>query len=191
MLTLLLVCAFSPRKYKSILRGFYNAVSLPGDASHTALLKSHCRGRQCSLFCLYAPFPASTQYPAGTPDLAVPRNNIVLRMEYYNRQCLAMTIFNPQRAKGTHRAARCIAFADRQNIVSSLLPTGKTAFQRFSLSNSLTSPGFSGILALRVSRTVASQDEESPSITRQGAGEIPVKATSRKVQQRYTARFIV
>ena len=57
--------------------------------------------------------------------------------------------------------------------------------------NSLTSPGFSGILALRVSRTVASQDEESPSITRQGAGEIPVKATSRKVQQRYTARFIV
>ena len=57
--------------------------------------------------------------------------------------------------------------------------------------NSLTSRGFSGILALRVSRTVASQDEESPSITRQGAGEIPVKATSRKVQQRYTARFIV
>ena len=57
--------------------------------------------------------------------------------------------------------------------------------------NSLTSSGFSGILALRVSRTVASQDEESPSITRQGAGEIPVKATSRKVQQRYTARFIV
>ena len=89
MLTLLLVCAFSPRKYKSILRGFYNKES-------------------------------------------------------------------PERE-----------------------------------TNSLTSPGFSGILALRVSRTVASQDEESPSITRQGAGEIPVKATSRKVQQRYTARFIV
>ena len=138
MLTLLLVCAFSPRKYKSILRGFYNAVSLPGDASHTALLKSHCRGRQCSLFCLYAPFP-------------------------------------PRRQKH-----RIIAFAARQNIVSTL-----------SFSFFLTSPGFSGILALRVSRTVASQDEESPSITRQGAGEIPVKATSRKVQQRYTARFIV
>ena len=98
MLTLLLFCAFSPRKYKSILRGIYNAVSvqssiirnvpkahivpqahrfcrqaktshhrfykvsLPGDASHTALLKSHCRGRQCSLFCLCAPFPhASTK----------------------------------------------------------------------------------------------------------------------------------
>lgn len=28
-----------------------NKVSLPGDASHTALLKSHCRGRQCSLLC--------------------------------------------------------------------------------------------------------------------------------------------
>ena len=33
-----------------------NKVSLPGDASHTALLKSHCRGRQCSLLCLFAPF---------------------------------------------------------------------------------------------------------------------------------------
>ena len=32
---------FMLRKYKSILRGFYNAVSVPGDASHTALLKSH------------------------------------------------------------------------------------------------------------------------------------------------------
>ncbi len=30
-LTLLLVSAFSPRKYKSILRGFYNKDSLPGD----------------------------------------------------------------------------------------------------------------------------------------------------------------
>ena len=37
----LFIRAFSPRKYKSILRGFYNAVSVPGDASHTALLKSH------------------------------------------------------------------------------------------------------------------------------------------------------
>ena len=33
-----------------------NKVSIPGDASHTALLKSHCRGRQCSLLCLFAPF---------------------------------------------------------------------------------------------------------------------------------------
>ena len=33
-----------------------NKVSLPGDASHTALLKSHCRGRQCSILCLVAPF---------------------------------------------------------------------------------------------------------------------------------------
>ena len=24
--------------------------------AHTALLKSHCRGRQCSLLCLFAPF---------------------------------------------------------------------------------------------------------------------------------------
>ena len=41
MLTLLLVCAFSPRKYKSILRRIYEKDSLPGDAAHTALLKSH------------------------------------------------------------------------------------------------------------------------------------------------------
>ena len=33
-----------------------NKVSLPGDASHTALLKSHYRKRQCSLLCLFAPF---------------------------------------------------------------------------------------------------------------------------------------
>ena len=38
MLTLLLVCSFSPRKYKSILRGFYNAVSLPGDCHVASLL---------------------------------------------------------------------------------------------------------------------------------------------------------
>ena len=37
MLILLLVCAFSPRKYESILCGFYNAVALPGDC-HVALL---------------------------------------------------------------------------------------------------------------------------------------------------------
>ena len=35
MLTLLLVCSFSPRKYKSILRGFYNKVTLPGDCHAT------------------------------------------------------------------------------------------------------------------------------------------------------------
>nr|DAW99956.1 MAG TPA: hypothetical protein [Caudoviricetes sp.] len=37
----LFICAFSPRKYKSILRGIYEKDSLPGDAAHTALLKSH------------------------------------------------------------------------------------------------------------------------------------------------------
>ena len=36
MLTLMLVCAFSPRKYKSILRGIYNKVTLPGDCHSTA-----------------------------------------------------------------------------------------------------------------------------------------------------------
>ena len=41
MLTLMLVCAFSPRKYKSILRGFYNAVSVPGD-SHASLGMTEC-----------------------------------------------------------------------------------------------------------------------------------------------------
>ena len=47
MLTLLLVCAFfSPRKYESILRGFYNAVSLPGDCHATlAMTKSALHGK--------------------------------------------------------------------------------------------------------------------------------------------------
>ena len=44
MLTLLLVCAFSPRKYKSILRGFYNAVSVPGDC-HATLAMTECFAR--------------------------------------------------------------------------------------------------------------------------------------------------
>ena len=61
---------FSPRKYKSILRGFYEKDALPGDC-HVATL-------------------------------------------------LAMTIFNPQRARGTHRAERHIAFAKGKNIASSL-----------------------------------------------------------------------
>ena len=39
MLTLLLVCAFFPRKYKSILRGFYDMVSLPGDSHVASLLR--------------------------------------------------------------------------------------------------------------------------------------------------------
>ena len=35
---------------------------IPVRTAHTALLKSHCRGRQCSLLCLCAPFPhASTK----------------------------------------------------------------------------------------------------------------------------------
>ena len=54
-----------------------NKVSLPGDASHTALLKSHCRGRQCSLFCLCAPFPHGYTVSRGDPDLAMPRNDIL------------------------------------------------------------------------------------------------------------------
>ena len=32
-------------------------IRCPFRAAHTALLKSHCRLRQCSLFCLCAPFP--------------------------------------------------------------------------------------------------------------------------------------
>ena len=35
---LLLYALFYPRKYKSILRGFYNAVSLPGDCHVATLL---------------------------------------------------------------------------------------------------------------------------------------------------------
>ena len=37
-------------------------------AAHTALLKSHCRGRQCSLLCLCAPFPHGYTVSRGVPD---------------------------------------------------------------------------------------------------------------------------
>ena len=39
MLVFCLFIPFSPRKYKSILRGFYNAVSLPGDSHVASLLR--------------------------------------------------------------------------------------------------------------------------------------------------------
>ncbi len=65
------MCApFSPRKYKSILRGFYDKVTLPGDC-HVAML-------------------------------------------------LAMTMFNPQRAEGTHRAEGTTLLPTGKNIASSL-----------------------------------------------------------------------
>ncbi len=111
---------------------------------------------------------------------------------------LAEVKVNPQLARRANITAtqyHCNAISLQRNITAKAISLSKAISLRKQFpereTNSLTSPGFSGILALRVSRTVASQDEESPSITRQGAGEIPVKATSRKVQQRYTARFIV
>ena len=126
-------------------------------------------GRQCSLFCLFAPFPHGYIVSRGVPD------NCAFEIALSGTAMLTLLLvcaFSPRKYKSILRG-----FYNKES------PERET--------NSLTSPGFSGILALRVSRTVASQDEESPSITRQGAGEIPVKATSRKVQQRYTARFIV
>ena len=65
-------------------------VSLPGDASHTALLKSHCRGGNAHSFaCVRLFLHASTKvscvgfiiwFPSGgLPRYA--RNDIVLRTE--------------------------------------------------------------------------------------------------------------
>ena len=126
-------------------------------------------GRQCSLFCLFAPFPHGYIVSRGVPDNCAFE---ITLLQAIMLTLLLVCAFSPRKYKSILRG-----FYNNES------PERET--------NSLTSPGFSGILALRVSRTVASQDEESPSITRQGAGEIPVKATSRKVQQRYTARFIV
>ena len=36
--------------------------------AHTALLKSHCRLRQCSLLCLCAPYPHGHTVSRGVPD---------------------------------------------------------------------------------------------------------------------------
>ena len=126
-------------------------------------------GRQCSLFCLFAPFPHGYIVSCGVPDNCAFE---ITLLQAIMLTLLLVCAFSPRKYKSILRG-----FYNKES------PEKET--------NSLTLPGFSGILALRVSRTVASQDEESPSITRQGAGEIPVKATSRKVQQRYTARFIV
>ena len=67
------VCFSSPRKYESILRGFYNAVSVPGDC-HVALLLAMTLSTSCGI--KYTPYkvrilmllsPTSTQYLVGTP----------------------------------------------------------------------------------------------------------------------------
>ena len=152
MLTLMLVCAFSPRVH-SIPRGpHFNKLSVVADGRLNLLRK------------LYFDFV-----------------KVIFRL------LAEVTVFIHNLTAGQISLQR--------NITAKAISLSKTISLQKQFpereTNSLTSPVFSGILALRVSRTVASQDEESPSITRQGAGEIPVKATSRKVQQRYTARFIV
>ena len=157
MLTLMLVCAFSPRVH-SIPRGpHFNKLSVAA-------------GRRLNLLC---------------------KLNLLRKLNFDFVKVIfrlaAEAKVNPQLAQRANITAT--QYHCESNITVEDNLTAKAIFRKGT--NPLTSPGFSGILALRVSRTVASQDEESPSITRQGAGEIPVKATSRKVQQRYTARFIV
>ena len=66
MLTLLLVCAFFPRKYKSILRGFYNMV--PFRTSYASFLTS--QSSQATTVCLtlaYSFSPKVRKYLLGTP----------------------------------------------------------------------------------------------------------------------------
>ena len=166
MLTLVLVCAFSPRVH-----------SIPQGPHFNKLFAA--KGGRLNLLCkLYFGFRQS--YILTLSKLNFDFVKVIFRL-------IAEVEVNPQltrRANITATQYHC-----ESNITVEDNLTAKAIFRKGT--NSLTSPGFSGILALRVSRTVASQDEESPSITRQGAGEIPVKATSRKVQQRYTARFIV
>ena len=53
------ICAEDVDGQKVTLKGLLTA--------HTALLKSHCRLRQCSLFCLCAPFPHGYTVSRGVP----------------------------------------------------------------------------------------------------------------------------
>ena len=72
-----------------------NKVSLPGDASHTALLKSHCRGRQSVVLCLHTPFPREYTVSRGDPNLAMPRNDI----KYFVRKIIFALITPPLKSQ--------------------------------------------------------------------------------------------
>ena len=61
---------FSPRNYESILRGFYNAVSLPGDchASYASFLTSQSsQATIASLMLAYSFSPKVQKYLLGSP----------------------------------------------------------------------------------------------------------------------------
>ncbi len=56
-------------------------VSLPGDASYASLLTTDCRKRQSVVLCLHTPFPREYTVSRGDPNLAMPRDDIVLRTQ--------------------------------------------------------------------------------------------------------------
>ena len=67
MLTLMLVCAFFPRKYKSILRGFYNMVPFRAIRHKLHFWPNNRRKRQLFVFCLFIPFPHGYTVSRGVP----------------------------------------------------------------------------------------------------------------------------
>ena len=78
LLTLLLVCAFSPRKYKSILRGFYNKDSLSGRLPRVincAFDQSfHAKSENACLLLVYSFSPRVHSIPRG--PLIFARNDV-------------------------------------------------------------------------------------------------------------------
>ena len=57
----------------------FNAVSLPGDASHTVLLKSHYANNNAHSFACVLLFPKSTKVSFGVPGFALSLNKAMLR----------------------------------------------------------------------------------------------------------------
>ena len=55
-------------------RATESSAAQPSRTSHTSLLKSHYRGRQCSLFCSCAPSPREYTVSRGVPDNKLRKN---------------------------------------------------------------------------------------------------------------------
>ena len=83
-----------------------------GATSHTVLFKSHCRGRQCSLFCLFAPFPHGYTVSRGVPGISHKRSSTL-------NDLLQATML---RIRATNRTivgyVRCARFPQMQALAS-------------------------------------------------------------------------
>ena len=78
---LCLFAPFSPRKYKSILRGFYNMVPFRAMRRMLLFWPTDCRKRQSTVLCLHTPFPQKYKVSFGVPVFSLAMTKYFVRKE--------------------------------------------------------------------------------------------------------------